>query len=79
VVTNLAASPDDRDFQAELRVQIKKLLATDHVLADEVRALVDQADKATGARVGASGRGVAAGRDITSPVTTGDHSPITGR
>ncbi|MEO3811461.1 hypothetical protein ABGB17_20915 [Sphaerisporangium sp. B11E5] len=78
-VTDLAASPDDGDLQAALRVQMKKLLATDQALVDEVRALVGQAVKDTGAQVRASGRGVAAGRDITGPVTTGDHSPITGR
>ncbi|WP_433367501.1 hypothetical protein [Streptosporangium sp. CA-115845] len=51
-------------------------------LAAQMRALLEQADAAAGrtvtTTVTASGKGaVAAGRDITGSVTTGDQSPIT--
>ncbi|MGC5010167.1 hypothetical protein ACLQ2R_05340 [Streptosporangium sp. DT93] len=81
-VAELAADPDNEDLQAVLRVQIKKLLTADPELAAQVRAMLEQADAATGrtvtTTVTASGKGaVAAGRDITGSVTTGDQSPIT--
>ncbi|MEV7007205.1 hypothetical protein [Streptosporangium sp. NPDC051022] len=81
-VAELAADSDNEDLQAVLRVQIGKLLMADPELAAQVRVLLEQANAATGhtitTTVTASGKGaVAAGRDITGPVTTGDHSPIT--
>jgi hypothetical protein len=81
-VAELAADPGNEDLQAVLRVQIGRLLTADPELAAQVRALLEQADAATGrtvtTTVTASGKGaVAAGRDIAGPVTTGDHSPIT--
>ncbi|GGT33139.1 hypothetical protein ACFFV7_15605 [Nonomuraea spiralis] len=81
-VAELAADPDNTDLQAVLRVQIGRLLTADPELAAQVRTLLEQAEAATGrtgtTTVTASGQGaVAAGRDITGPVTTGDHSPIT--
>ena len=81
-VAELAADPDNSDLQAVLRVRIGKLLAADPELAAQVRALLEQADTATGrtvtTTVTASGkRAVAAGRDITGPFTTGNHSPVT--
>ncbi|MER5648109.1 hypothetical protein [Streptosporangium sp. NPDC002524] len=81
-VAELAADPANEDLQAVLRVQIKKLLTADPELAAQVRALLEQAEAATvrtfTTTVTASGKGaVAAGRDITGSVTTGDQSPIT--
>ncbi|MGS2641801.1 hypothetical protein [Streptosporangium sp. LJ11] len=81
-VAELAADPDNEDLQAVLRVQIKKFLTADPELAAQVRAMLEQADVATGrtvtTTVTASGKGaIAAGRDITGSVTTGDQSPIT--
>ncbi|MFI6452498.1 hypothetical protein ACIBF6_13150 [Streptosporangium amethystogenes] len=81
VVAELVADPENADLQAVLRVHIGKLLKADPVLASQVRAMCEQADAATGrsrnTTVIASGpRAVAAGRDITAPVTTGDNSPI---
>ncbi|MER5619965.1 hypothetical protein ABT061_02840 [Streptosporangium sp. NPDC002544] len=81
VVAELVAEPKNADLQAVLRVHIGKLLKADPVLAAQVRAMCEQADAATGrsgsTTVIASGsRAVAAGRDITAPVSTGDNSPI---
>ncbi|MEV7012559.1 hypothetical protein [Streptosporangium sp. NPDC051022] len=80
-VAELTTDPDNVDLQAVLRVQIGKLLTTDPDLAAQVRALMEQADTATGrtitTTVTASGKGaVAAERDNTGQITTGDQSPI---
>ena len=80
-VADLAADPDNPDLQAALRVRIGKLLAADPDLAEQVRAMLQQANTATGrtstTTVTAAGeRSVAAGQDITGLVTTGDNSPI---
>ncbi|WP_285586588.1 hypothetical protein [Herbidospora sp. NBRC 101105] len=79
-IAELTAAPDDPDLQAVLRVQIGKLLRADPQLAAEVQAMLTQAQAVTGpATVTVSGeRAVAAGRDITGPVSTGDNSPISG-
>jgi len=81
VVAELVADPENVDLQAVLRVHIGKLLRADPVLAAQVRAMCEQADAATGrsgnTTVVASGeRAVAAGRDITAAVSTGDNSAI---
>ncbi|MEU7739082.1 hypothetical protein [Nonomuraea sp. NPDC049158] len=80
----LIREPDNADFQAALRVYLAELLQEDAQLADDVRRMLEQADSATGNTasgntVTASDRGVAAGRDITGSVITGDNSSITGR
>ncbi|WP_433222132.1 hypothetical protein [Microtetraspora malaysiensis] len=75
-VAELAASPDDADLQAVLRVRIRKALEADPELAEEIRRMLREAASSGHTTVTASGRGVAAGRDITGPVTTGDNSPI---
>ncbi|MBE1564191.1 hypothetical protein [Nonomuraea africana] len=79
----LIRDPDNADFQAALRVYLAEQLQEDPQLADDVRDMLEQAETATGHTVAgnmvtASNRGVAAGRDITGPVTTGDDSSITG-
>ncbi|GAA1307308.1 ATP-binding protein [Planotetraspora silvatica] len=76
-LTALAADPDDGDLQAALRVEIRNALAADLVLAEEIRAMLAQAGSTTTTTVRASHGGVAAGRDITGPFTTGPNSPIT--
>ncbi|MFB4285076.1 hypothetical protein ACBJ59_58110 [Nonomuraea sp. MTCD27] len=83
-IAELAEAPDDADLQAALRVQIRKALAADPDLADDVRRLLEEAESATGGTgsgttVTATSRGVAAGRDITGSVATGDNSSITRR
>ncbi|MEU7833665.1 hypothetical protein [Nonomuraea sp. NPDC049129] len=80
----LIREPDNVDFQAALRVYLAELLQEDAQLADDVRDMLEQAETATGHWVAgntvtASGGGVAAGRDITGNVTTGNNSSIAGR
>jgi deferrochelatase/peroxidase EfeB len=42
-LTDLADDPEDTDLQAALRVQIKKVLATDEQLAADVRQMLEEA------------------------------------
>jgi hypothetical protein len=69
----VAAAPDDPDAQAALRLQIRKLLEQDEALAGELKAMLEEAQRA-GVSVTASGeRSVAIGGDVTgSSITTGD-------
>ncbi|MEW1836610.1 hypothetical protein AB0392_01460 [Nonomuraea angiospora] len=77
-VRDLAATPDDLDVQAALRLQIRKVLAADPALAEEIRQMLARAATVPNTSAIASGsRSVAAGQDITAPVTTGDNSSIT--
>ncbi|TVP64353.1 MAG: hypothetical protein EA342_16680 [Leptolyngbya sp. LCM1.Bin17] len=46
-VTDLAATPEDEDLQTALRVQLKKLLASDAALAEAIGQIL-QADAADG-------------------------------
>jgi len=75
VVQDLAKDPNDRDLQAALRVQLKKLLSEDQDLAQEISALFAEAKEA-GVTVTASGeRSVAIGGSVSgSTITTGDQS-----
>ncbi len=68
-----AVMPDDPDVQAALRLQLKKLLASDETLAAEVAQLW-QGAKAAGVTVIANGeRSVAIGGDVTSStIITGE-------
>jgi len=68
-----AAMPDDPDAQAALRLQLRKLLASDETLAAEIAQLWQEA-KADGVTVIASGkRSVAIGGDVTSSaIITGE-------
>ncbi|KPF49281.1 hypothetical protein D621_14965 [beta proteobacterium AAP51] len=70
----LAASPNDLDLQATLRVQFRKLLARDEQFAADVRAFLTDAEKAPGNRVKASGeRAIAVGGNVAgSSLSTGD-------
>lgn len=74
---DVAQTPDDEDAQAALRVQVKKLLAEDQSLAEEVRRWLEQG-KAAGITVTASGdRSVAIGGDVKgSTIVTGDHNRV---
>lgn len=64
-VADLAAAIDDPDFQAALRVQIKKILRDDDELAGELAAMVAAAPTA-------SERGIAVGGDNSGIASTGD-------
>ena len=72
-----ADRPDDQDAQAALRVQLRKLLADDSALAEEVTRLL-QENRPAGAvtNVAASGAGaVAVGRDVPGgTIVTGDRN-----
>jgi hypothetical protein len=74
---DVAQTPEDKDAQAALRVQIKKLLAEDETLASEVTQWLEKA-RAAGISVTASGdRSVAIGGDVNgSNVVTGDSNIV---
>lgn len=73
----VATTPDDKDAQAALRVQFKKLLAEDEALAREVTRWWEKA-RAAGITVTASGdRSVAIGDDVSgSNIITGDRNIV---
>ncbi len=76
-VQDLAAAPDDPDAQATLRQQLKKLLAEDPALAEEIARLWGEA-QAAGVTVTAAGeRSVAIGGDVSgSVIITGDRNRV---
>jgi len=76
-VQDVAEHPDDEDALAALRQQLKKLLAEDEPLVQELARLLQQA-QAGGRTVTASGnRSVAIGGDVTdSVIVTGDNNKI---
>ena len=74
----VADQPDDQDWQAALRVQLKMLLEEDHALAEELGSSLQEAQKAgvvadvfIGGNVSADHGAVVAARDITGGVNTG--------
>ena len=69
---DLEEAPADADAQAALRLQLKKALNEDEDLAAQLQKLVKQASHPAGGVIKASGRGVAAGGDISGQVFTGD-------
>lgn len=73
----VAQTPEDKDAQAALRMQIKKLLAEDEALAEEVTQWLEKA-RAAGITVTASGdRSVATGGDVSgSNIITGDRNIV---
>jgi hypothetical protein len=73
-VADLAASPDDADLQAALRVAIRKALEADAALADDLRGLLAAAP---GVTVTASGERSIAAQSITGIASTGDDASIT--
>jgi len=76
-VQEVAAHPDDKDAQAALRLQLRKILAEDEDFVTEVARLWEEA-KAVGVTVIASGdRSVAIGGDVSGSVfVTGDPNHI---
>jgi hypothetical protein len=72
-----ATHPDDEDTLAALRLQLKKLLAEDESLAQEMTRLLEQA-RASGKNVTASGsRSVAIGGNVSgSVIVTGDNNNV---
>lgn len=76
-VKDAAAAPQDEDAQAALRLQLRKILADDQVLAAEVARLWEEA-KAAGVTVTALGdRSVAVGGGVSgSVIVTGDRNRV---
>ena len=76
-VQETAAHPNDEDALAALRLQLKKLLAEDQALAQELARLLEQAHPA-GQNVTASGdRSVAIGGNVSgSVIVTGDRHMV---
>ena len=74
---DVALAPEDQDAQATFRQQLKKLLAEDQSLAEEVSRWLDQG-KAAGLTVTASGeRSVAIGGNVNdSTIVTGDQNKV---
>jgi len=74
---DVAANPEDADAQAALRLQLKKLLAEDKTLAEDVARLWEEI-RAAGVTVTAIGdRSVAIGGNVSdSVIITGDHNQV---
>jgi hypothetical protein len=74
-VRDAAAAPNDEDIQAALRLQLRKLLGEDAVLAGEIERLWQEAQQAGITVIAAGERSVAIGRDVTdSTIITGDQN-----
>ncbi|MEV7087643.1 hypothetical protein AB0O07_17365 [Streptomyces sp. NPDC093085] len=72
VIDDLAEAPDDADFQAVLRVHLRRVLRADPELAAELAALLP----AGGTSFTASGAGSVAVQHNTGIVSTGDGATI---
>jgi hypothetical protein len=76
-VLDAAAAPNDDDIQAALRLQLRKLLAEDAVLAGEIARLWQEAQQAGVTVIALGERSVAIGRDVTSStIMTGDQNVV---
>ena len=76
-VQDAAAAPNDEDIQASLRLQLRKLLAEDAVLAGEIERVWQEAQQAGVTVIPAGERSVAIGRDVTSStIMTGDQNMV---
>jgi len=71
-VTDVAEHPDEEDYTAALRVQIRKALDADSQLANDVSGMLTKA----GITIVASGDRAVAAQDISGIVVTGDHPHI---
>jgi hypothetical protein len=76
-VQDAAATPNDNDIQAALRLQLRKLLAEDAVLAREIERVWQEAQQAGAIVIAAGERSVAIGRDVSSStIITGDQNVV---
>ena len=76
-VRDAAAAPNDDDIQAVLRVQLRKLLAEDAVLAGELERVWQEAQQSGATVIAAGERSVAIDRDVTDgTIITGDQNVI---
>jgi hypothetical protein len=75
-----AAHPDDEDALAALRLQLKKLLAEDPALAQELARLLPQSGPAGQTVIARGDRSVAIGDSVSgSVIVTGDRNKINKR
>jgi hypothetical protein len=73
-----AAHPDDEDALAALRLQLKKLLAEDPALAQELARLLAQSRPAGQTVIASGDRSVAIGGSVSgSVIVTGDKNIVT--
>ena len=78
---DVAAMPEDSDTQAALRLQLKKLLAENEALAEELARLLEQAQPSGSAVTAVGARSIAVGGSVSSSTfitgdgnVVGDHS-----
>jgi hypothetical protein len=72
-MADLEKSPEEADAQAAMRLQLKKAFGADENFAQEVKRLSEQLSGISeNPAVSSSDRGVAAGRDISGTILTGD-------
>ncbi|MEV0096994.1 hypothetical protein [Streptomyces sp. NPDC050738] len=71
-VDDAVANPEDEDFQAALRAQIKRVLRADAELAAELEGLLPPA----GVSITASGDGAVAAQRNEGVISTGDNATI---
>jgi hypothetical protein len=72
-----AAHPDDEDALAALRLQLKKLLAEDQALAQELARLLPQSGPAGQTVIASGDRSVAIGGNVSgSVIVTGDQNVV---
>jgi hypothetical protein len=72
-----AAHPEDEDALAALRLQLKKLLAEDQALAQELARLLEQTRPAGQTVIASGNRSVAIGGNVSgSTIITGDHNQV---
>jgi hypothetical protein len=72
-----AAHPEDEDALAALRLQLKKLLAEDEALAQELARLLPQSGPAGQTVIASGDRSVAIGGNVSgSVIVTGDRNKI---
>jgi hypothetical protein len=74
-VKDVAATPEDADLQAVLRVQLRTLLARDTELARELSGILQDAKNAGVTVIAIGNRNVATGGDVIgSTIITGDNN-----
>ncbi len=76
-VTDVVAAPKDEDAQAALRLQLKKILAEDEKLADEVSRMWQEAKASNVKAIARGERSVAIGGNVSgSVIVTGDSNQV---
>ncbi|MBN1235958.1 MAG: hypothetical protein JW999_07910 [Methanotrichaceae archaeon] len=76
-VMDVAASPEDKDAQAALRLQLKKILAEDETLVQEILGLWQEAKARNAGAVAKGERSVAVSGNVSkSVIVTGDGNQV---